>query len=109
MNGTQWYYAQIRWAVMVDGKEGLRHWEEAVQIFLSDVTGHDLLRRSRTISSRLSPELLATLPFSTLSKRLTPSQSALRRHGIKDRDLSLFGVQIILRLISLTGLPPFPV
>jgi len=23
MNGQQWYYAQIRWAVMVDGKEGL--------------------------------------------------------------------------------------
>jgi hypothetical protein len=36
MNGKQWYYAQIRWAVMVDGKEGLRHWEEAVHIFLSD-------------------------------------------------------------------------
>ena len=36
MNGKQWYYAQIRWAVMVEGKEGLRHWEEAVHIFLSD-------------------------------------------------------------------------
>jgi hypothetical protein len=36
MNGAQWYYAQIRWAVMVDGKEGLRHWEEAVHIFLSE-------------------------------------------------------------------------
>ena len=36
MNGAEWYYAQIRWAVMVDGKEGLRHWEEAVHIFLSD-------------------------------------------------------------------------
>jgi hypothetical protein len=36
MNGKHWYYAQIRWAVMVEGKEGLRHWEEAVHIFLSD-------------------------------------------------------------------------
>jgi hypothetical protein len=36
MNCRQWYYAQIRWAVMVDGKEGLRHWEEAVHIFLSE-------------------------------------------------------------------------
>jgi hypothetical protein len=36
MNGRQWYYAQIRGAVMVDGQEGLRHWEEAVHIFLSD-------------------------------------------------------------------------
>jgi len=36
MNSRQWYYAQIRWAVMVEGKEGLRHWEEAVHIFLSE-------------------------------------------------------------------------
>jgi hypothetical protein len=36
MNGKQWYYAQIRWAVMVDGKEGLRGWEDAVHIFPSE-------------------------------------------------------------------------
>ena len=36
MNGQQWYYAQLRWAVMVEGKEGLRRWEEAVHIFLSE-------------------------------------------------------------------------
>ena len=36
MNRQQWYEAQLRWAVMVEGKEGLRHWEEAVHIFLSD-------------------------------------------------------------------------
>ena len=36
MNRQQWYYAHLRWAVMVEGKEGLRHWEEAVHIFLSD-------------------------------------------------------------------------
>ncbi len=36
MTCRQWYYAQIRWAVMVEGKEGLRHWEEAVHIFLSE-------------------------------------------------------------------------
>ena len=36
MSRQQWYYAHLRWAVMVEGKEGLRHWEEAVHIFLSD-------------------------------------------------------------------------
>jgi hypothetical protein len=36
MNGRRWYYARIRWAVMVQGKEGLRRWEEAVHIFLSE-------------------------------------------------------------------------
>ena len=60
----------------------------------------DLSRCSRTISSRLSPELLATLPFfSTLSEQL-------------------FAITVELPLllwrsdywpISLTGLAPFPV
>ena len=36
MTGKQWYYAQLRWAVMVEGKEGLREWKEAVHIFLSE-------------------------------------------------------------------------
>ena len=36
MTGKQWYCAQLRWAVMVDGKEGLREWKEAVHIFLSE-------------------------------------------------------------------------
>ena len=36
MNGRQCYSAQLRWAVLVQGKEGLRHWEEAVHIFLSE-------------------------------------------------------------------------
>ena len=36
MSRQQWYYAHLRWAVMVEGKEGLRQWEEAVHIFLSD-------------------------------------------------------------------------
>jgi len=35
MNSREWYYAHLRWAVMVEGKEGLRKWEEAVHIFLS--------------------------------------------------------------------------
>ena len=30
-----WYYAHLRWAVMVEGVEGLRRWEEAMHIFLS--------------------------------------------------------------------------
>lgn len=36
MNRQPWYYAQLRWAVMVEGQPGLRQWEEAVHIFLSD-------------------------------------------------------------------------
>jgi len=36
MKELQWYYAHLRWAVMVEGKEGLRKWEEAVHIFLSE-------------------------------------------------------------------------
>ncbi|MGP8268795.1 MAG: hypothetical protein ACLQLH_01900 [Terracidiphilus sp.] len=36
MMNKQWYYAQLRWAVMVEGKEGLRAWKEAVHIFLSE-------------------------------------------------------------------------
>ena len=35
MNGKQWYRAEIRWAVMVEGKQGLRDWEDAVYFFLS--------------------------------------------------------------------------
>jgi hypothetical protein len=36
MTNQQWYYAQLRWAVMVEGKEGLRAWKEAVHIFQSE-------------------------------------------------------------------------
>ena len=36
MKNKQWYYAQLRWAVMVEGKEGLREWKEAVHIFPSE-------------------------------------------------------------------------
>ena len=36
MTSKQWYYAQLRWAVMVEGKEGLREWKEAVHIFPSE-------------------------------------------------------------------------
>ena len=36
MTSQQWYYAQLRWAEMVEGKEGLRAWKEAVHIFQSD-------------------------------------------------------------------------
>jgi hypothetical protein len=32
----QWYYAHLRWAVMVEGAQGLREWKDAVHIFLSD-------------------------------------------------------------------------
>jgi hypothetical protein len=32
----QWYYAHLRWAVMVEGKRGLREWKDRVHIFLCD-------------------------------------------------------------------------
>jgi hypothetical protein len=30
-----WFQAQIRWAVMEEGRRGLRYWREAAYIFLS--------------------------------------------------------------------------
>lgn len=36
MTGKQWYYAHLRWAVMVEGKQGLRTWNDAVHIFLAE-------------------------------------------------------------------------
>jgi hypothetical protein len=33
VNIQQWYRADIQWAVMVAGKEGLREWEESVYLF----------------------------------------------------------------------------
>src|SRR5258708_25049322 len=35
MNTKEWYRAHLRWAVMVEGKEGLRCWEESIYMFLS--------------------------------------------------------------------------
>jgi hypothetical protein len=35
MKSRAWFQAHVRWAVMVEG-EGLRHWEEAVYLFLSE-------------------------------------------------------------------------
>jgi len=35
MTEGQWYYAHLRWAVMVEGKQGLREWKEAVHLFRS--------------------------------------------------------------------------
>jgi hypothetical protein len=35
MRPRDWYRAEIRWAVMVEGKQGLREWEDAVYFFLS--------------------------------------------------------------------------
>lgn len=34
MNG--WYRAEIRWAVMEEGKQGLREWKDAVYFFVSE-------------------------------------------------------------------------
>jgi hypothetical protein len=36
MTSKKWHYAQLHWAVMVEGKEGLREWKEAVHILLSE-------------------------------------------------------------------------
>jgi len=48
MTTKQWYRAHLRWAVMVEGKEGLRGWKESVYLFLSQ--DHDTaLRRALEI------------------------------------------------------------
>jgi predicted cupin superfamily sugar epimerase len=36
MKPKEWYQAEIRWAVMVEGKQGLREWEDAIYFFLSE-------------------------------------------------------------------------
>jgi len=36
MKTNGWFHAQIRWAVLVEGKKGLRSWEESAYIFLSE-------------------------------------------------------------------------
>ena len=36
MTTKQWYRAHLRWAVMAEGKEGLRGWKESVYLFLSE-------------------------------------------------------------------------
>lgn len=36
MRPRQWYRAEIRWAVMEEGKRGLREWEDAVYFFQSE-------------------------------------------------------------------------
>lgn len=33
---NQWYRAEIRWAVMEEGKQGLREWKDAVYFFKSE-------------------------------------------------------------------------
>ncbi len=35
MRPREWFRAKIRWAVMVEGREGLRCWEESIHIFAS--------------------------------------------------------------------------
>jgi len=36
MKAKVWFHAQIRWAVLEEGKRGLRGWEESAYIFLSE-------------------------------------------------------------------------
>ena len=36
MRPREWYRAEIRWAVLVEGKQGLREWEDAVHFLLSE-------------------------------------------------------------------------
>ena len=36
MKTKEWFHAQIRWAVLEEGKQGLRSWEESAYIFLSE-------------------------------------------------------------------------
>ena len=36
MKTKVWFHAQIRWAVLVEGKKGLQSWEESAYMFLSE-------------------------------------------------------------------------
>ena len=36
MKAKVWFHAQIQWAVLEEGKRGLRSWEESAYIFLSE-------------------------------------------------------------------------
>ena len=36
MKAQEWFRAHLRWAVRVEGQEGIRRWEETVYIFLSE-------------------------------------------------------------------------
>src|ERR1700730_13942036 len=36
MNTKEWFRAHLRWGVMVEGKEGLRCWQESIYMFLSE-------------------------------------------------------------------------
>jgi hypothetical protein len=36
MKTKVWFHAQIRWTVLVEGKRGLRSWEESAYIFQSE-------------------------------------------------------------------------
>jgi len=36
MSNRQWYSAHLRWAVMVEGKQGLREWKDAAHFFLAE-------------------------------------------------------------------------
>ena len=53
MKPREWYQAEIRWAVMEEGKRGLREWEDAVYFFLSetgafkDVQVHEVLTQEQ--------------------------------------------------------------
>jgi hypothetical protein len=36
MKTQKWFHAQIRWAILEEGKRGLRSWEESAYFFLSE-------------------------------------------------------------------------
>lgn len=48
MKGAQWFEARIRWAVMVEGKQGLHRWEESVCFLLSE-NGRSAFREALAI------------------------------------------------------------
>ena len=48
MSIKQWYRADIQWAVMVEGKEGLREWKESVYLFQSENRDAAFQRRWRS-------------------------------------------------------------
>ena len=59
MTTKQWYRAHLRWAVMVEGKEGLRGWKESVYLFLVKTTirhSGELSRSDETIRTNIKKD-----------------------------------------------------
>jgi hypothetical protein len=66
MTTKQWYRAHIRWAVMAEGKEGLRGWKESVYL------GRRAVEKAGPWKARKTKSRFSSLP-TALGNRAQPS------------------------------------